>query len=338
MSDLSFGNFANVVLNPGQVLRVGSGGVATVLMNYGGPAGTTVITASTQDFGPYGVPAKLRVTATSGTTSYNVLTDDGQLTYTEATQVAALVSGEANTYIRWCIPGRDTSGTLFKDISGHGHDATIDINNSAPFAVDGRMSTATHASAGGITQTLAATLCNLATDSFITSIGMLRADPGSNANVFSFGSNGTTAPGILLSHRASAAGVARITAQRGDTTVVSGNDTTVKFSNAGGTEEHFATMAYDGPTRSVYLYRDGVLAASNVALMTGSNAFVTTAVTAPARLGGQSAGGTFSGVYRGWQAYVFEDSGLPLNVGTIAAMLAENPSTPLWDHHFNFGA
>jgi hypothetical protein len=99
MSDLSFGNFANVVLNPGQILRVGTGGVATVLMNYGGPAGTTVLTAQTQDFGPYDVPAKLRVTATSGVVSYGVRDDVGSLTTAEAAAVLALVSGPGNVVV-----------------------------------------------------------------------------------------------------------------------------------------------------------------------------------------------------------------------------------------------
>jgi hypothetical protein len=66
MSDISQGNFAKIVLNPGDVYRVITGGVATVAPAYGAPAGTTTVTASSQTFGPYGVNAKLIVTATTG--------------------------------------------------------------------------------------------------------------------------------------------------------------------------------------------------------------------------------------------------------------------------------
>lgn len=66
MSQISADNHANIILQPGEVVRVSTGGTATVLAAYGAPAGTTTVTASTQDFGPYGVPAKLRVTAVSG--------------------------------------------------------------------------------------------------------------------------------------------------------------------------------------------------------------------------------------------------------------------------------
>jgi len=72
MSQLSAGAHANVVLNPGQVLRVSTGGAATVLSAYGAPAGTSTVTATTRDFGPYTVPAKLRVDALSGSATYQV--------------------------------------------------------------------------------------------------------------------------------------------------------------------------------------------------------------------------------------------------------------------------
>lgn len=71
MSDLAQGLSAKVPLNPGQVLRVSTPGVATVAALYGASQGGTV-TANSQTFGPYSVPAMLRITATSGTTSYGL--------------------------------------------------------------------------------------------------------------------------------------------------------------------------------------------------------------------------------------------------------------------------
>ncbi|CAN7597372.1 hypothetical protein LJR039_004362 [Pseudorhodoferax sp. LjRoot39] len=72
MPILSAGAHADVVLAVGEVLRVSAAGVATVASSYGAPAGTTTVTANTQDFGPYSVPAKLALTAVSGTCNYSM--------------------------------------------------------------------------------------------------------------------------------------------------------------------------------------------------------------------------------------------------------------------------
>lgn len=250
------------------------------------------------------------------------------------------VSGGGNTYIRWCIPGRDTSGTLFKDTSGRGNDATINASNTTPFAVDNRISTIVHASAGGVTQSLPASLCDFSTDSILMAVSVTNEDPAASEALFSWGAGGAPAfPGFYFSHRAAAAGVGRAIGNRGNNVVVSGSDTTVKFSNAGGTRETNVVLAYDAPTGSLYLYRDGVLAAANVGLMTGANAFSQSVVTAGARLGGlASTSSTVAGVFRGWQGYVFSGKGLPLNIGRVAAILAENPCVPLHDGEFEFVA
>jgi hypothetical protein len=270
--------------------------------------------------------------------------DTGRLIGADGVEVlpglSGLVSGAGNTYIRWCIPGRDTSGTLFKDTSGRGNDATIDASNGTPFAVDSRISTVSHASAGGVTLPLAAASCDLATDSWIMAFAMTRANPGANEPLASFGaSGGSNSPGIYFSHRLSAAGVGRAVANRGNAGLVSGTDTTVAFSNVGGTRETHVVMAYDAPTRSVYLYRDGVIAASNAGLITGASDWTVTPLANGARLGGVLASGvTVACAFRGWQGYVFAVSGLPLNIGRIAAMLAESPSAPLRDYEFQFTA
>lgn len=72
MADISQGNRAELILNPGDVYRVSTGGVATVEAVYGAPAGTTTVTASTQDFGPYAANAKLIVLAVTGSCSYGI--------------------------------------------------------------------------------------------------------------------------------------------------------------------------------------------------------------------------------------------------------------------------
>lgn len=262
--------------------------------------------------------------------------DEQMLTADEIVAAQSVVAGNGNSYLRWCIPGRDPSGTLFKDISGHGNDATIEASNSGAFGTDSRMSTTAGAN-GGIVQTLAASLLDLGTDSFIMSFAMTNEDPAGNEIVAAWGANSSTAPGLYLSHRSSPAGVMKVVAQRGNGTTPAGTDSAVKFSNAGGTQERHAILAYAAPTRSTYLFRDGVLAATDVGLMTGGSAWVSTTITQPARLGAQPGGNAVAGIFRGWQGYVFEDSGLPINIERVAAMLAEAPSVPLWDHEFNFG-
>ncbi len=70
MPDLAQGYSANIVLNAGDSVRVSTTGQATVTSAYGAPAGTTTLTANTQTFGSYQVPAKLRLTAVSGSCNY----------------------------------------------------------------------------------------------------------------------------------------------------------------------------------------------------------------------------------------------------------------------------
>ncbi|MBB3193940.1 SGNH/GDSL hydrolase family protein [Roseateles terrae] len=104
MSDLAQGLSAKVPLNPGQVLRVSTPGVAVVAVLYGASQGATV-TANSQTFGPYSVPAMLRITATSGTTSYGLerqasvqLGTDGKL-YADGNEVAVAGGVSASQYV-----------------------------------------------------------------------------------------------------------------------------------------------------------------------------------------------------------------------------------------------
>lgn len=72
MAQLSQGEFANIVLAPGDAYEIMTGGVASVVSLYGAPSGTTTLTNAAQSFGPYGVNAKLRLTATTGPATYTL--------------------------------------------------------------------------------------------------------------------------------------------------------------------------------------------------------------------------------------------------------------------------
>lgn len=75
MALLASGNSANIVLESNESLRVTTGGSAKIEPQYGAPAGDTTVTAATQTFGPYGVPAKLILRALSGSADYLVVED-----------------------------------------------------------------------------------------------------------------------------------------------------------------------------------------------------------------------------------------------------------------------
>ncbi len=72
MSEIAQGNRAELILSPGDVYRVSTGGIATVEAAYGAPAGTTTVNANSQDFGPYAANAKLIVRAVTGSASYGI--------------------------------------------------------------------------------------------------------------------------------------------------------------------------------------------------------------------------------------------------------------------------
>lgn len=94
MAELSLGASGNVFIDAGQIVRVSTSGVATVVMQYGGPAGTDTITANTRDYGPYGVPAKIRITATSGTVTYRELDETPTFTPAQVQGLQGLVSDD----------------------------------------------------------------------------------------------------------------------------------------------------------------------------------------------------------------------------------------------------
>jgi hypothetical protein len=96
MSDLSQGSFAQIVLKVGESVRVTTSGSATVTSAYGAPDGTTTVTANSVPFGPYGVPAKLRVTAVAGACSYGPLAGVGGSLVTAPASLTAANAADYN--------------------------------------------------------------------------------------------------------------------------------------------------------------------------------------------------------------------------------------------------
>lgn len=250
---------------------------------------------------------------------------------------AAVDTTTVDNFCRWCVPGKNISGTTFTDVSGQGNHATIGATNSAPFANPGKLSTVAAVS-GGVTAPFAASAINLFTDSFIYSVAFRRATPATNEIIMALGAgSGSGSPGLYVSHRTT--GGVLLALAKGDGTLVSSIPVTAQlYSNAEGTLESVLTVMYDAPTRTVRLCWNGVIVYTGVGLMTGGNAFTTGLVTRAARLGGNGDGSTFASQFRGWQFYVFPSSSLPTNIEEVAALLGDAPSVRLWNHQFVIGA
>lgn len=247
------------------------------------------------------------------------------------------------TLCYWCIPGKESSGVAFRDISVKGNHATIEPGNtSGAFATENMMST-TAASAGGLFIYPAGVPIDFSVDSILVSVVMKRATPTVNEVIMSIGSGANTvsAPGIYLSHRIG--GFCRISFNIGNGTIVSAADSLATFSDATGSKEYTVAIAYDAPTRSLYMYRNGILDNVSSGLLTGANALVSGTSLYGPRLGGigtavhlGATGTAVSGAFRGWQGYIAKGRGLPINVSQIASLLAENPTALLTDNEFRF--
>lgn len=128
MADLSQGNHANLILTPGEVYRVNTGGTATVEAVYGAPAGTTTVTSSSKDFGPYGVNAKLKVTATSGNCSYALLSK--RVAQIVGVPIALGILGQSNEKGQLPLSSRASYPTCFQSALNPAVSSTMGYTNS----------------------------------------------------------------------------------------------------------------------------------------------------------------------------------------------------------------
>lgn len=83
MPQISSGQAASLVLEPGESYTISATGVATVKGIYGAPATTTTLNSNFAVFGPYGVPAKLDIACTSGAASYTLDQYEGDVVRTK---------------------------------------------------------------------------------------------------------------------------------------------------------------------------------------------------------------------------------------------------------------
>jgi hypothetical protein len=132
MADLAQGYHANVVLQPNEALRVEADGTTTVQALYGAPDGTTTLTSQSQTFGPYGVPAKLKVLVVTGSATYQLYepptlsSDDGAIViattddHARFAEALSAVNPRSNSSNPWGAGNRTKLRTGLRTIVGPG--------------------------------------------------------------------------------------------------------------------------------------------------------------------------------------------------------------------------
>ena len=313
-----------------------------------GTSGRVSIQARSQNGGQSFAPREMYVAGTISAQAGDTLSIEAinvDATYTAPagldTALQALVSGAGNPYLRFCLPGREASGTQFKDVGPLANHGTVGAGNTAAFTT-AEFIGATAAVNGGVTVPNSAIAANIITGSFIVAFAMRNATPGANASMMSLAGRAGSFCGVYLSHRTT--GAMRVVVNRGNGTLVSSPaDSTLLFSTATATFDQpyrHCVLAFDGPSGSAYLYRDGVLCLSNVGLVApgGGSAVIGGDVLEQFAIGSQAEAGAtaFAGLYRGVQVYVFPNRGLPLNIGAAANDLAKLPESPLPYNAFQF--
>lgn len=237
--------------------------------------------------------------------------------------------GQISSKLLACIPAHDAS-TRFNDVSGLANHLLVEAGNSGAFGTDGYFST-TAATTGGLNIPKAQINWNPSTESMILSFVMKRAIPGANENVLSIGATTAGYQGFYLSHRVTT-GKMKIVGVKNDASLVAQADSSLAFSDAT-PKDRIVTVAYDAPTGSFYLWRDGVLSDSFVGAMAlgGANAFSNAISNAELRVGALAAiSGNACVVVTGYGLQLAKYVGaLPVNIGVIAARLAETPRIPV---------
>lgn len=226
--------------------------------------------------------------------------------------------------LRFCIPGRNPN-TQFSDVSGLGADLTPEAANSGAFATADYFSSIAGTDSG-LTIPAAKTLWTPATQSLVLAFVIKKAAPGANQSLMSWGGHASGANiGFYVSHRTS--GALKIVPIIAGAVTNAQPDSTLSFSD-GTPQDRHCLIAYDAPSGSWYMYRDGVLSNAWTNTMVGANAYpAATQTITGVRWGGTSGTGATVVAASGYglQGYIW-DGALPTRVGVGAQLLAANMS------------
>jgi hypothetical protein len=250
---------------------------------------------------------------------------DGVLYRSDGVDFDQMSNSSPSKKLLACIPGRDVS-TAFKDISGNTADMTVDAGNTGAFATEGYFSTVAAVN-GGLTVPAAKINWNPSTESIVFSVALKRAAPVGNETIFGVGAPTAGRQGFYISHRATT-GKIRIVPIKNDGTLVSTlSDSALAFSDAT-PRDRVLTVAYDAPSGSFYLWRDGVLSDTYTGVM--STLYANLISTAWLAVGNTSSTGQTSVAVAGYGLQIAKYAGaLPLTIGLIVARLAETPRIPI---------
>lgn len=279
----------------------------------GGPLTAPATISAATTYGPFNESGTLTITALRGSCGY------------AGSELSSLVSGAGvPASLRFCIPGRNVN-TLFSDVSGLGADLTPEAANSGAFATADYFSSIAGTDSG-LTIPAAKTLWTPATQSLVLAFVLKKAAPGANQNLLSWGAHTSGANiGFYVSHRTS--GALKIVPVVAGSVLNAQNDSTLSFSD-GTPQDRHCLIAYDAPSGSWYIYRDGVLSDAFTNQMVGANAFpaATQSITG-VRWGGTSGTGATVVAASGYglQGYLWTGA-LPTTVGVGAQLMAANLS------------
>lgn len=226
-----------------------------------------------------------------------------------------------------CIPSRDAA-TRFSDITGNARHLLVEASNANAFSVDGYFNT-TAAVNGGLNIPQAQIRWNPFWESMILSFVLRRAIPAANEIILSLGTNIAGYQGFYLSHR-TGTGIIKLIPRLNSGSAGTDVDSNLTFSD-GTPKDRVCTIAFDAPTGSWYMWRDGIITISAVGLSTGAKTMSDAVSLAELRVGGLSAINTTAMVAVQGRALQFAKfvGSLPTNVGLIAARLAETPGLPI---------
>lgn len=218
------------------------------------------------------------------------------------------------------VPAVETSGRTFRDFTDCGSNLSALTALVNPHANAGYITT--EAISGGIV-TLPAKKFNfdLAKDSFMFSMLVNMASPGANTNLAGNIASLTDGYGFYLSGRVGGVVAPVFNAAGGNWSVATGYPTSV-LGQALDATDHTVTIAYDAPSRSVYYWLDGVLRACFTNVIRPG---VASRSTYPLGLGASAGLTGMPGAackYANIKARVWENSGLPLNIGAVVRTAA----------------
>lgn len=232
-------------------------------------------------------------------------------------------------YYRFFIPATQFPGSgNAKDKSGNGADASLlgGLSDANAWANTGYLTTISGTN-GAVSIPKAKTSFDLGSQSVILSARINLAIPsGASPSLYTIG-DGVSSQGFYLSARVTTGKIRPVLTSSGG--VVNGlADSTAVFCDS---TDHVVTMAIDAITKSIFLYRDGVLSDSYIGVFSGN-----TSARATDFFIGAAASGTSYALKTNGIHFLVMNGGLPSNLGLIAQKLSAMPTMFLNDSDFKW--